>query len=626
MKKILLIAAFLYFFIAPLTYHPDNKAVLFWASQANGTVWNIWEYGEKHLQPNQQFNYPPLHFYLDKLQYAIAKPIAGAEFTEWLNSPHKEDLFQPQLARYLVAIKFSLILFVLLTGYLIFLLAKKFGLSESRSKLAAGIWLFNPITIYSIPMMGQNDVMAIVFFLGGWLLLTKYPKIAAIIFGLAASIKTYPLIWLAFLLPTTIGVSRKQKLGVFFLSVFVYGLTLLPFVNNPVFRSVGMNSEINNRFLIPQINIGFNQAIYIVPVLLAVVFFSSSATSYAILLTANLLLLGFSHFHPQWYTWIVPFFALWFASQKKRDTIYISLFLAFILIASWKAVIILFADKWLSVGMFGVTNPALGNLPIIRDFLLLHDVNVGNLDNLAHSALAAVGVVVLVQMVSRQFVDRGPDVSFGFFEKICVRWRRISKIFRVFITTLITVGVFGLWIGVTQLVPAPISSAPLKNENFVEVESLVQGNFIVERNNFYRFDLSFKNPNQRNVGKFLVTLSDDQKNLHEQIISGMNIGEETTIRFDIPETQKDSVNHIYSVKVQAIEGAKSVSTSRNIEGYVSTNVTKPGDINTLDVQQFFNPPQDANSVMENTWVKTKQIVGQLPWYYVGLFILLILGS
>ena len=34
MKRILLIAAFLYLFIAPFTYHPDNKEVLFWASSA----------------------------------------------------------------------------------------------------------------------------------------------------------------------------------------------------------------------------------------------------------------------------------------------------------------------------------------------------------------------------------------------------------------------------------------------------------------------------------------------------------------------------------------------------------------------------------------------------------------
>lgn len=626
MKKILLIAAFLYFFVAPLTYHPDNKMVLFWASQANGSVWNIWEYGETHLQPNQQFNYPPLHFYLDKLQFAIAKPIGGSGFTEWLNSPHKEDLFQPQLARYLVAIKFSLILFGLLAGYLIYLLAKKFGLSESRSKLAAGIWLFNPITIYSIPMMGQNDVMAIVFFLGGWLLLTKHPKIAAIIFGLATSIKTYPLIWLAFLLPTTTGISRKQKLGVFFLSAFVYGLTLLPFVSNPVFRSAGMNSEINNRFLIPQINIGFDQTIYIVPVLLAVVFFASSASPFAILLTANLLLLGFSHFHPQWYTWVVPFFALWFASQKKRDTVHLALFLAFVLIASWKVVIFLFADKWLSLGMFGVANPALGNLPVIRDFLTLHNVNVGILDNLAHTALATVGLVALVQLVTRQFVDRGPNVSFGFFEKIYFRWSNISKIIRVSITSLITVGVFGLWIGVTQLVPAPISSAPFKNENFVVVENLVQGNFNVERNNFYRFDLSFINLNQRNVGIFMVTLSDVQKTLHKQTVSGMNIGEETVIRFDLPEIQKDSINRTYTVKIQAIEGAKSASTSRNIAGYISASVNKADDINSLEVQQFFKSPHDINSVLGNTLGKIQQIVGQFSWYYVSLFILLILGS
>lgn len=285
MKKILLLAAIIYFFIAPLTYHPDNKAVLFWASQDNGRVWNIWEYGEKNLGPKQQFNYPPLHFYLDKLQYLIAKPLGGADFAEWLGTPHEEDFFQPKLARFMMAAKAPLILFGLLAGFLIFLLAKQFGMTDIKSRLAAGLWLFNPITVYSIPMMGQNDVMAIVFFLCGWLLLKKYPVAAGVVFGLAASIKTYPLIWLLFLLPVTIGLSVKQKVGVFVLSTVVYGLTLVPFLHNQTFLSVGMNSEINNRFFIPQINIGFDQAIYLIPVLLSVVFLAAKASPAAVLMT-----------------------------------------------------------------------------------------------------------------------------------------------------------------------------------------------------------------------------------------------------------------------------------------------------------------------------------------------------
>lgn len=82
MKKILLFAFFLHFLIAPLTFHPDNKLVLFWAGQEEGTVWNIWQYGEQHFTTVGQFNYPPLHFYLDKLQYGVAKILAGPGYDQ----------------------------------------------------------------------------------------------------------------------------------------------------------------------------------------------------------------------------------------------------------------------------------------------------------------------------------------------------------------------------------------------------------------------------------------------------------------------------------------------------------------------------------------------------------------
>jgi hypothetical protein len=624
MKRILLFAAFLYLFISPLTYHPDNKAVLFWASSANGTVWNIWEYGERYLAPNQQYNYPPFHFYLDKLQFLIAKPLGGPGFVEWLNTPHQEDFFQPLLARYMVASKFSLILFGLLAGYLIYKLAKQFGLSELRSRIAAGVWLFNPVTLYSIPMMGQNDVMAIVFFLGGWLLLFRHPKIAAVIFGLAGSIKTFPLIWLAFLLPATSGISRKMKVVVFLLSVFVYGLTLVPFLHNPTFISVGMNSEINSRFLIPQINIGFDQAIYVVPVLLAMVIFTTTVSPAVVVLTANLLLLGFSHFHPQWYIWTVPFFALWLVTQKKKDTIFASVFLALITVASWIAVIIFFADKYLSFGIIGVANPAMGNLPVLREALLIRGVNVGMYDNLAHTALAAVGVIVLMAIISKQYIDRSTDFSIKIFDKCAKCWIDYSKFFRVIIIATISTIVFVAWIGVMQIIPAPISTPPLSNENYVAVDNSVKGKFQAGQNNLYRFDLLLSNPRLSNIGKYQVTLSSNNRLLHQQTISGLNIGKDETIRFDLPEVQKNSKGQIYDIKFLALEGTISATSIKNNPEYILASVSRPNKQDSLAIQQFFKPSRNVNDILTRVNTKIQQIFFQLPWYYLGLFVLLCL--
>ncbi len=625
MKKILLIAAALFFFIAPLTYHPDNKAVLFWASQDNGKVWNIWEYGEKNLKPDQQFNYPPLHFYLDKLQYAISKPLGGEGYVEWLGSSNKEDFFNPLLARYMMATKFPLILFALVAGYLIYLLAKHFGLSEKRSRVAAAIWFFNPITLYSIPIMGQNDVMAIVFFLAGWLLLSRKPVIAAVIFGLASSIKTYPLIWLAFLLPATKNISRKQKVGVFLLSVFVYVMTLVPFLHNSTFLSAGSNSEINNRFLIPQISIGFDQAIYVIPLLLSVVFFAINSSPAAILLTANLILLGFSHFHPQWYTWTIPFFALWIVSCKNRDNILAAILLSIVTIGSWMAVVFLFADKWLTVGILSVANPSLGNLPVLREFLLARGFDVNLYNNLAQTALAAVGLISLIALLSRKFSDEKAEFSLKFIDRLGKWWSEVPRVLRIFLSLLLAGGLMIIWIGLTQLIPAPSSTKPITKNNYLEINNKLIGSIETKQNNFYRFDLAFSNPKQRNVGKYLVSLYENGNSLHKQIISGMNIGEDTVIRFDLADVQENSNNRTYEVVVEAIEGTKSASSSRNEAGYISASVIEPNTQNSLEVQEFFKPSQNLNNIFEKTVAVVQNIFSQVPWYYVLIVGLICLG-
>jgi len=90
-KKLLLLAAVIYFFLAPLTYHPDNKLVLYWAGLEGGKVLDIWQYGQEHFPGDSQFNYPPAHYFLDKVQYGIARVIAGSGYDEWLHSSLLDD-------------------------------------------------------------------------------------------------------------------------------------------------------------------------------------------------------------------------------------------------------------------------------------------------------------------------------------------------------------------------------------------------------------------------------------------------------------------------------------------------------------------------------------------------------
>ena len=426
MKKLFLWAIFIYFLLAPLAYHPDNKVVLGWAGVEHGSVWDIWQYQSKFGDYNGSgyYNYPPTHFYLDKIQYFVAKIFAGKGFDEWLQLPATVDKDQKFLPRYSLAIKITLIIFSLIIGFIIYKIALAYSLKEKQALLAAGLWLFNPITIYSVALMGQNDVLVIAFFLLGWLCYIKYIRkkrlfLTSLFLGLSISIKTVPLIWL----PIFLAIFNKKEeklfennLKIFLLSLLVFILTLLPFIKNNIFRAYVLNgSGIGDRIFISQINLGFSESILIVPILIFLTFFFAwkktvlskekllqfTALS---LMTINALLLSWSHFHPQWWTWTVPFWALWLVTinLKNRKFIYWLSGLAFL---AWLSVVLIFQDSYLSIGLLTVLNPNLVNLPSINSLLVAKKIKVTDWNNYAHTFLAAMSIASLWLMSKEKNED-----------------------------------------------------------------------------------------------------------------------------------------------------------------------------------------------------------------------------
>jgi hypothetical protein len=187
----------------------------------------------------------------------------------------------------------------------------------------------------------------------------------------------------------------------------VYILTLLPFISNPVFQKAVLGSDINARFFIAQISLGFSESIQIVPILLITLLFllyskkpstDQSTTigyqSFAIM-AANLILLGYSHFHPQWFTWIIPFWIFWIVTLEYKHQLGAAL-LSLLSFGAWLIIVILFKDKSLSIGLLIPINPSLANLPILSEYLFLKGVKVQDYTNYAHSWLAAMGTLTLV--------------------------------------------------------------------------------------------------------------------------------------------------------------------------------------------------------------------------------------
>jgi hypothetical protein len=141
------------------------------------------------------------------------------------------------------------------------------------------------------------------------------------------------------------------------------------------------------------VDIGFGDKLLIVPVLLVVLTLigisrklSSNIQLLSLyLMTATFMMLGFMHFHPQWFIWMMPFVAIYMSD--KIDWTWFS-----IMLVALFGIIILFDDKYLYWGLLSPINNGLVNLPYISEMLANNGVSVKLLNNLCHSIIAAVGI------------------------------------------------------------------------------------------------------------------------------------------------------------------------------------------------------------------------------------------
>ena len=366
MRKIILLTAVVYFLIAPFTYHPDTKLTLRYPALENNKVWDIYGYIYNHKLDIPDFHYPPAHFWWLKIHYPISKFLGGNGFDKWLSSGSAQASFDVNAFRYNLAAKFPLLVLGLLCGWLIFLIVKKSTADINKAKMAALLWYFNPITLYSLVIMGQNDIVAIFLFLLGMLLYEKW-WLTAMLWGLASGVKSYPIIWsIMFLL---VWEKNIYKLILKSVSVVaVYGLILLPWLGKSYFMEAVMNSGLSQRMFIANIPIGFDKEILIVPFLLIVAAFNAWKNNGKnkmfwanfFVFLSSLIILGFSHFNPQWLLWTVPFLSIWWSILGVSKDEVLPLLIIFVV---WGGLTLGFDDKFLTWGLVTPISPNLINFP-----------------------------------------------------------------------------------------------------------------------------------------------------------------------------------------------------------------------------------------------------------------------
>lgn len=376
MKKILLLVVTIYLIIAPITYHPDTKLVLYYATLGNEKIWNIYKYLNDNLDNAPKFHYPPMNYWLVKSELPFVKLVGGTGIVKWLDTGSNIAFLDKNIFLYNLATKLPIILTILITGFLIYKIAIKSGLSENKSRFAALIWYLNPITVFSGVIMGQNDIFAIFPFVVGLYFYFDYPILAFLLFGLGGSVKSFPLIWaiaLAGVYPTK---NYFKKILLVSIPLLFYLMTLLPFLKYDYFVQDVLNSGLSKRMF------ELSVIIPVVPFLLVIATLigmkKSLGDSYVglctLMVTINLVILAFSNFNPQWFMWIMPFLSILLVVKNRW------LSFLFILVPLF-GITILFDDKYLYWGLISSVNPSLINLPFISEIFINIVVNTVLLNN-----------------------------------------------------------------------------------------------------------------------------------------------------------------------------------------------------------------------------------------------------
>ena len=368
-RQIIGLAAFIYLFLAPFTYHPDIKTIFYQSQFLSQGVFNIYSFfaqnpGSAFLGP---FVYPPLAYFIYGILFIPVKIIAGFGFSQWLGMGN-DAVGVTHIFQYLFAIKLPAIIFHFLTAFILM----KFLSDEKEQNKILLLWFFNPISIYVIAFMGQIDGLAVFLTVLAFYLAKRRSVLATVSLGLAAAIKTYPLLLLPFL-AVYIGKTWRKRLVHIGFGLVAYTVFILPFVTTPSFYTSTLASGLSQRIFELKLYLGFGENILIVPaILIAILLFVASGrienrrifSNYFLVITFLTVVL--THFHPQWGLWFLPFLITSFMNIKKDISIWSALILLFL---GWFGTILLFDDKFLSWGILSPIDPGILFLPTFAELI-----------------------------------------------------------------------------------------------------------------------------------------------------------------------------------------------------------------------------------------------------------------
>ena len=357
--NLLILAVLIRLLIMPFYFHPDIKTYNFQASFLKQGVLDIYSYLEKNKDRfpiKEEFVYFPLtYFFLGGYQILIS-PILGPNFTNWLSDASAKSVETIGIYRYLFLLKLPYLFLDILTGFLLTL----FFTSRQQKRKAFIFWLFNPFSIILIYIYSNVDIIPVVLLVLSLYLVKKEKFISsALLLGVAAGFKAFPLLLLPFLI--MFGRTAKEKLLILFTALATFTLIVFPFLGQDAFQKSTLISGLTTRIVSSGLNIGFGEMLLPAIIALSALFFYTSMTQkgeiYEYWLLAFLLIFSSIHFHIQWLLWIAPLLVI-LSIEKPQFTK--PMLILILLIFS---IPLLYQDSYMTVGLFNAISPLFSSLP-----------------------------------------------------------------------------------------------------------------------------------------------------------------------------------------------------------------------------------------------------------------------
>jgi hypothetical protein len=336
MKKITLLvilAIIIRLVLAVTTYHSDLGAF----AQAGRVIagegkWLT--FYDTMLVPKVDtvFNYQPLAYLIPSVFYL---PFRGLILEtgnliknhDWIVS--NPSLFNPLLLLY----KYPMILADLAFLWLI----PKFFSGKKEKNLAIILWAFNPLAIFVSSMMGQVDIIiALLLTVGLYLYQKERPLLSVVLISLSALIKPAGLILIPILALHYFVTKRKLVPSLLLAGsgLAVYILGILPYLGSAAYRHYALFAEQIGKSTYAAISIasGHDIPLFFIFYALILILVWKKRLTFPTAVAASLLsTLAFSHFHPQWLVWIMPWFII-YSIIKSDYFLYIATIICWLLI------------------------------------------------------------------------------------------------------------------------------------------------------------------------------------------------------------------------------------------------------------------------------------------------------